>query len=209
MSLYKRAITVFLLMAGFSVVFYSCISRNDDSEPIPGVELSEKDREVIRVPLDMLSGNTDENWDSWENWEEEDASPAKPENVNPDLYWKSIRAYEKLDGYKLESGRTFHKETTDMLLLYTGLIRDYDTLNKCDESKKAYDKYIEIAESDKLIVIPGFAVIALSLVYPEDEGYEKIKKEEVERFLAITIENLQHCTLFEDQEEWVKEYYAE
>jgi len=220
-----RACVLLVLIVTLSVTGLSCdrnaaekgIAAGIKKEPLPGVTLTEKENDYFSMADDLiydLNRNLPDPGLPHEAGKEKYlAIQEENRRSRPGIILQGIAAYEELDGYKLESGRIFHGESTKLMRLYGDLIEVYDDLGMCEEADKAYEKYKEISGNERLILVyqedydPDDSTDrSISLVFPDYPGYGKLRNELTNKMLAFHIEHTRNCRLFDSLKKRLNEY---
>lgn len=137
-------------------------------------------------------------------WEKDDKeeNPYRPRKISIDDISERIEKYLALDGHKLPGGRIFHKNSELLMLLYNEEIYAYDLIGDCEAINKIMEEYKNLYYAEDLIVVKPWSATSIQeeaasypmiLIFPEDEGYEKLRKEKTIRTAYINVRDSNKC----------------
>jgi len=200
----ERLKIIIVIFAVFSTISLSCGNEKKE-EALPWKQLSESERKAFMAPVNLMLELLDNDTDPEVNGKK--PHPRTPEVANPDAVLRAIDAYNRLDGYQMDTGfRTFYRESTYLMYFQTTLAREYDILGECEEAAGAYREFARVSRSDRLIIAYPSPPPA-NLIYPGDEGYEEMRKETTKEMFEKMRRVFRNCKLFKMRKEWIDDYY--
>lgn len=168
------AMAVVLVTAG---IFFSAKAFREMERPV-GPSVSDAEIEKIGNVYSLINAA--------EEMSESDAESAKK------TLEQAFDEIDNLDGYRLESGNVFRRDSSALLAAYEAKAKMADMESDCGEAKKIAADMKKLM-AGKYVVIPFRPVGPFTVMFGSEEYYEKSRKKNNESVAMRMKRELKNC----------------